>query len=143
VNITAVFIAFLAWFSPLAQDAARDDGPRLAAESGPLAPGLWGGDHVRMVVSRAGARLEHDCAESAIEQPILVDAKGRFTAKGSFRRERGGPRREDPVAGDRARFVGQVSGDTMRLTVTLESSKQPVGVFTLTRGNDPLLTKCR
>jgi hypothetical protein len=25
-----------------------------------MAPGLWGGDHVRMVVSRIGARLEYE-----------------------------------------------------------------------------------
>jgi hypothetical protein len=31
----------------------------------------------------------------------------------------------------------------MRLTVRLEHGEKPVGVFTLTRGDDPLLTKCR
>jgi len=108
-----------------------------------LAPGLWGGAHVRMVVDRSGARLEFDCAEGTIDQPINVDARGRFAVRGSFTQEHGGPRREDQVARARARFVGQVSGDAMKLTVTLESSKQPIGVFSMTRGNDPLLTKCR
>jgi hypothetical protein len=95
-----------------------------------------------MVVSRAGAHLEYDCAESTIEQPIIVDARGRFTATGSFTPHRGGPQRDDPGAPARARFAGQVTGETMKLTVTLEN-KRPVGVFTLMRGNDPLLTKCR
>jgi hypothetical protein len=98
---------------------------------------------VRMIVSRSGAQLEFDCAGGTIERPIDVDTRGRFAAKGSFTPERGGPRRDDRVAAAPARFVGQIRGDTMKLSVTLESARQPVGAFTLTRGNDPLLTKCR
>ena len=108
-----------------------------------MAPGLWGGDHVRMMVSRIGARLEYDCADSTIDRPIVLDARGRFTAKGSYTPDRGGPRRDGQAAASRARYVGEVTADTMRLTVTLEDTKQPGGVFTLKRGDDPLLTKCR
>ena len=113
------------------------------AERRSMLPGLWGGDHVQMVVSRNGARLEYDCATGTIDQPIIVDARGRFTAKGSYTSERGGPRRDNQTASARARYVGQVSADTMRLTVTLEDRKQRVGVFTLMRGRASLLTKCR
>jgi hypothetical protein len=96
-----------------------------------------------MVIDRAGARLEYDCADSTIDQPIILDAKGRFTAKGSYTPAHGGPRRERHDTASRARYVGEVRADTMRLTVTLENVKQAVGVFTLRRGDDPLLTKCR
>jgi len=98
---------------------------------------------VRMVVSRVGARLEYDCAASMIDQPIILDAAGRFTAKGSYTPERGGPQGNGQAAAVRARYVGRVRADVMRLTVTLENAKEPVGVFTLRRGDDPLLTKCR
>jgi hypothetical protein len=96
-----------------------------------------------MMISRTGARLEYDCADSTIDQPIILDAKGKFSAKGSYTPDRGGPRRSGGAAAGRARYVGEVSADTMKLTVTLESTKEPVGVFTLRRGEDPLLTKCR
>jgi hypothetical protein len=96
-----------------------------------------------MVVSRSGARLEYDCAGSTIDQPIVVDGKGRFTAKGSYRPESGGPRRSGQSDGRPVRYAGQLNGDTMRLTVTPEGSRLPLGVFGLTRGTDPLLTKCR
>jgi len=96
-----------------------------------------------MMVSRIGARLEYDCADSTMDQPIILDTRGRFTAKGSYTPAHGGPRREGRDAASRARYVGEVRADTMRLTVTLEDTKQPVGVFTLRRGDDPLLTKCR
>ena len=139
----ALVIAILAVCSPVVRNAARAYAPPQAAQSSRMAPGLWGGDHVRMMVSRTGARLEYDCADSTIDQPIILDAKGKFTAKGSYTPDRGGPRRSGPAPGVRARYIGEVSADKMRLTVTLESTKQSVGVFTLRRGDDPLLTKCR
>jgi hypothetical protein len=96
-----------------------------------------------MVISRTGARLEYDCAHSTIDQPIVLDARGRFTAKGSYTSERGGPRRSGAASAARARYEGQVSADAMTLKVTFDNGKQPIGVFTLTRGEDALLTKCR
>ena len=136
-------IALLAVWTPVIQNAARAYGPPQAAQLRRIMPGVWGGDHVRMMVSRTGARLEYDCAESTIDEPIIVDAKGKFTAKGSYTPDRGGPRRTGPAPAPRARYVGEVSADTMKLTVTLEGTKEAVGVFTLKRGEDPLLTKCR
>jgi hypothetical protein len=96
-----------------------------------------------MLVSDAGARLEYDCATSTIDEPIVLDTRGRFRAKGSYTPERGGPRREGPAAAARARYGGRVEGETMKLTVTLEVDNEPVGTFTLKRGDDVLLTKCR
>lgn len=143
VSLNAIF-AFLAVCPAFVPETARAYSPVPAhAESRSLAPGLWGGDHVRMVVSRVGARLEYDCAASTIDQPIILDAGGRFTAKGSYTPERGGPQGIGQAAAGRARYVGRVRADVMRLTVTLENAKEPVGVFTLRRGDDPLLTKCR
>ena len=121
---------------------ARAEVP-FAADPRPLTLGIWGGDHIRMVVSRQGAQLEYDCAIGAIDRPIVLDAGGKFTAKGSYTSEHGGPRRKDDSAAARARYVGRVSAETMTLTVTLEAGAQRVGQFTLTRGTDPLLTKCR
>ena len=86
-----------------------------------------------------GVRLRN----STIDEPITLDTKGKFSAKGSYTPNRSGPRRSGATSAGRARYVGEVSADTMKLTVTLESTKEPVGVFTLRRGEDPLLTKCR
>jgi hypothetical protein len=109
-----------------------------------LAPGLWGGEHVRLVVDRSGARLEYDCAESTIDKPIEVDDRGGFTARGVYRPGRGGARRDDePSASNRVRYSGEVTGDTMKLTVRREENAEILGVFTLKRGADVLLMKCR
>lgn len=108
-----------------------------------IAPGLWGGNHVRMIVTDAGARIEYDCATGTIDEPIVLDARGTFATTGSYIPEHGGPRRERPTAVARARYTGRVDGDTMKLTVTLDTDKKPIGTFTLKRGDDVLLTKCR
>jgi hypothetical protein len=136
-----VVMALLACSSAWAPGSARGD--MQSAELRTMTPGVWGGDHIRMVISREGAQLEYDCATGTIDQPIVLDARGAFTAKGSYAPEHGGPRRKGEAAGARARYVGRVSAETMTLTVTLEADAQRVGRFTLTRGNDPLLTKCR
>jgi hypothetical protein len=123
----------VAWTSGAASAAARRQ----------VAPGLWGGEHVRMIVNPTGALVEYDCASGRIDKPIVLDARGGFDAPGSYLPEHGGPIRETDAVPDRVRYVGRVSGKTMRLTVRRERSKQVIAVFTLTRGDDVLLTKCR
>lgn len=118
-------------------------GAGVAGQTRQLPPGLWGGEHVRMVVSTRGALLEYECASGKIDGRIILDVRGEFNTQGSYVPEHGGPRRDGDAVATRARYAGRVSGDTMRLTVRLGHGKKPVGVFTLTRGNDPLLTKCR
>lgn len=140
---SAALTALLACWSPSVSDAGRGIVSPPIAESRRLTPGVWGGDHIRMEIDRDRARLEYDCATGTIDQPIVLDASGKFTVKGSYGPEHHGPRRDGQTASARARYVGRVTGETMTLTVTLEAGAQQVGRFTLKRGNDPLLTKCR
>jgi hypothetical protein len=108
-----------------------------------LTPGIWGGEHARMVVTDTGARIEYECAESTIDQPITLDAHGNFSAKGVYTSHSGGSRRDDGAGGAPVRYSGRVRSGTMKLTVRLERGNQPIAVLTLKRGVDPLLTSCR
>ena len=109
-----------------------------------IASGTWGGEHVILEISKSGAEVEFDCAHGQITQAITVDKHGNFDVAGTLTREHGGPvlRDETPVASS-ARYSGHVDGDTLSLTVTLTKEKQEVGTYTLTRGAQPMLTKCR
>src|SRR5437016_8340462 len=40
--------------------------------------GTWGGEHVILDVSKNGAVLEFDCAHGQIDQPLILDKKGRL-----------------------------------------------------------------
>lgn len=108
-----------------------------------IGPGPWGGAHVSMQITAAGARLEYDCAEGAIEEPLLPDAEGRFTAVGSHTPGHGGPIREGEILpAYRARYDGHVSGDRMTLTVTLTETRVVLGSFELRRGSSGQLVRC-
>src|SRR5689334_22368704 len=153
---TAVFISSLILglaLAGLVQGAAcgtRGDAVKVSAENsggddgGRLASGVWGGEHIRIEVSDAGATVEHDCAHAEIEQPVALDAQGRFDSKATYTVERGGPvRRDQPPAQRPARYAGRVNGDTLTLTVTLTDTDEDAGTYTLTRGSDGRVTKCR
>ncbi|MBV9927596.1 MAG: hypothetical protein JOZ96_21440 [Acidobacteria bacterium] len=109
-----------------------------------LASGMWGGQHVRMDVTEGGVALEFDCASGEIERPLALDAEGRFDVGGKFYAQHGGPVRRDEEAHARAaRYRGRVRGETLTLTVTLSEPEEDAGTFTLTRGQEVPLTKCR
>jgi hypothetical protein len=154
---TAVFISALAFglaLTCMGQSAAcgtREGAGKVSAEKNStsangdrLAPGVWGGDHVRFEVTDAGASIEHDCAHAEIAQPITLDGEGNFDAKAEYVVERGGPiRRDAPPATRPARYAGRVSGDTLTVTVTLTDTNEDAGTYKLTRGSQGRVMKCR
>lgn len=108
-----------------------------------IAQGPWGGSHVSMQVTSAGARLEYDCAEGVIEEPLRPDADGRFTATGIHTPGQGGPIRAGeilPVFA--ARYDGHVEGEQMSLLVTFTETGVELGSFQLRRGSSGLLMRC-
>ena len=109
-----------------------------------LASRVWGGDHIRLEATESGASIEYDCAHSTIDEPIVLNRAGKFEVKGSYSREHSGPMRTDEeTKSSIARYVGVVLDKTLTLTVTLADSGDSIGTFTLTRGRDVILRKCR
>ena len=107
-------------------------------------PDVWGGHHVSMKVTPQGATLEFDCAHGNILEPIKANAKGEFTARGTYTPERGGPvSRDNPPRDLPATYKGSIDGDTMRLEIMLAEKDQAPEPFTLTRGKVGRLVKCR
>src|SRR5579862_799127 len=107
-------------------------------------PEVWGGEHVSLVMSKANATLEFDCAEGVILNPIRPDSNGDFTATGTFTPQRGGPIKKDsPPADLPATYKGSIHGNTMHLEVTLSNGNAPPPAMTLTRGAVGHVVKCR
>ncbi len=105
---------------------------------------VWGGEHIRLQVTEGGADIEYDCAQGTMAQPPVADAGGRFDIKGTHRVEHPGPiRRDEESNGRPARYTGKISGDTMTLTVTLTDKSETFGTFTLKRGSEGKVFKCR
>jgi hypothetical protein len=108
-----------------------------------IALGPWGGSHVSMHVTSAGASLEYDCAEGVIEEPLRPDPEGRFTATGLHTPGRGGPIRVGEILpAFRARYDGRVKGEQMSLLVTITETGIELGSFELRRGSSGLLVRC-
>jgi hypothetical protein len=108
-----------------------------------IALGPWGGSHLKMDVTAAGARLEYDCAEGVIEERLRPDADGRFTAVGSHTPGHGGPVRVGEILPTfRARYDGRVSGDRIDLVVTITETGEVLGSFELRRGSSGVLLRC-
>lgn len=103
--------------------------------------GLWGGDRLQLVVDAKGGRVELDCASGAFAGPIKLNAAGTFTAVGTFDEHRPGPQRADESRASPARFLGEVGGDEMKLTITPFGSPQPQ-VFSLRKGVRVKLIRC-
>jgi hypothetical protein len=113
-------------------------------EDASTTPETWGGQHVSMQVTRDGATLEFDCAHGTMLEPIKANAKGEFTARGTYTPERGGPVMRDNPPGDLpATYRGSIDGDTMRLEIMPADKDQAPEPFTLTRGKIGKLVKCR
>jgi hypothetical protein len=118
----------------------------LAGCVGPEIPevvsGEWGGVHLGLVASEAGADLEFDCASGRITGAVRPDGNGRFSVSGT-QTPGGGPIGFGEGAESRpARYDGTVRGDRMTITVTLTDTNETLGTFTLVRGASPHVFKC-
>ena len=113
-------------------------------DRGRLHAGAWGGEHVAMTVTDAGAHFEFDCAFGDVSKPLAADRSGSVAIEGLFVRESGGAIRQGEVPERTpARFSGHLAGDTFTFDVVLMDSNQTVGRFAATYGATPRVRKCR
>ncbi len=107
---------------------------------------IWGGDHVRLEVTRNGAELEFDCATGTITEP-LPDTDGTFSLKGTFTPERGGPTRDGETSRSDATYSGTIENDTMSLRIVLAGADRDqdreAATYVLVKGRLGRVMKCR
>jgi hypothetical protein len=71
-----------------------------------------------------------------------VDSNGKFKLRGTHLRERGGPiRADDDRKGQPATYTGSIKGNTM--TLTLKIAEGEAETFTLEKGKEGELVKCK
>lgn len=109
-----------------------------------VASGSWGGTGVGLLVEETIVTMEFDCAVGEIDRPLKTDSKGNFVIDGSYRRLSPGALRPNlaPKA-QAARYEGRISGKTMKFKITATESKELIGEFTVERGKEPHIRKCR
>jgi len=105
--------------------------------------GVWGGDHIGMVVSDSSTTIEYDCAHGTIDEPMIIDENGEFEVRGVHMFEHGGPIRIGEVPDEHpALYQGSIEGEVMTLKVTITDTGKEFGSFTLTLGANPNVFKC-
>jgi hypothetical protein len=131
-------LALLAFASLLGGACASvDGGPERVPE------GRWGGEHVSLDVTQAGATVELDCAHGALAAPLELDEHGRFEVAGDYVQEHGGPSREDGQEDRReAVYFGTSDGRTLQLSIRFPDDSGSLGPFSATLGEAPRLVKC-
>lgn len=104
--------------------------------------GTWGGLHVLLTLSANGGRIEYDCGQGTLDEPVRPDAQGAFHVRGQHNQSHGGPARvaDEPPAPQQATYDGTVSGDRMQLRVS--SNGEVIGTYALRRGADPQMAYC-
>jgi hypothetical protein len=101
--------------------------------------GTWGGDNAGLIVTATDVHVHIGCTLGDALGPIRPDADGRFQATGTYNVT------AFPV--DRgilhpAQFTGQITGQTMTLTVSLSDTARVLGPVTLTYGKEPQMGVC-
>jgi hypothetical protein len=101
--------------------------------------GTWGGDNAGLIVTANDVHVHIGCTLGDAVGPIRPDADGRFQANGTYNVT------AFPV--DRgilhpAQFTGQITGQTMTLTVSLSDTARVLGPVTLTYGKEPVMGAC-
>jgi hypothetical protein len=116
----------------------------LCQDQSGASPEVWGGRGISMVVSGQNVTLEFDCAQGVMMAPIKPDASGKFSVAGTYTPQRGGPiMKDNPPRDLHATYTGAIHGDTMQLEVLLQDKAQQPPAFTLTKGEDGRVVKCR
>lgn len=105
-----------------------------AAGTAPGLEGAWAGDRLQLVIDATGGRVTSDCATGTFAGPVSLNEAGAFSALGAFDAHRPGPERADhPALPARARYVGEVSGDLMKLSIFTDGAAA-AEVFNLRKG---------
>ena len=114
------------------------------ADSAPTPPlgslvGTWGGDDAGFIVADTGAHAHIGCTKGDVLGAIVPDESGRFDVVGEYNVN------AYPVdLGIRhpARFIGQVDGRSLSLTVVLTDTLASFGPVALTYGREPGMVIC-
>jgi hypothetical protein len=97
--------------------------------------------HVGLTLTETNGTISYDCAHGGLSSPVVADRAGYFDVGGVHVREHGGPIRDGEVPDSLpARYLGQVSGDRMKLRVVV--GPDTLGPFELQLGATPQLFRC-
>jgi hypothetical protein len=145
VNSRAHLLSALALGAVLAAGACKQASAPSAEGSGAgawysrIVTGTWGGEDAGLIANDSTAHVHIGCTLGDTNGPIVTDETGHFETPGTYDVD------AYPVARGilhPARFIGQVTGQTIVLTVVLTDTARTLGPVTLTYGKEPQMHAC-
>jgi len=118
--------------------------PMALACVSPTAPdalGTWGGQDASLVLTMSGGQVSYACGSGTIDSAWTLSRAGQFVGSGQHFFG-GGPVPPQGRSPHPARYIGQVQGDQLTLTVTLTDLSQTLGPFHLVRGGPTVVELC-
>ena len=104
----------------------------------------WGANGIGLQVKEKVVNIQYACADGEISQKLMINSDGAFSVDGFHMALRGGPTRVDsPPRRQPAHYEGKISGDTMKLKVTLKETGEEIADFTLEKGKNPVIRRCQ
>jgi len=108
-----------------------------------VSPSSWGAVGISFIISENDVEIEYDCANGKIEQRLMMNEQGSFSADRIYiRRYPGALRLNLPPKPQPARYEGAISGNTMTLKVTLTEINEILEEAVLERKKTPRIHKC-
>ena len=106
-----------------------------------VSPGQYAGAGIDATVEMTGTDLVFDCAAGHIKGPILLDAGNHFDESGTIQAVGGAQsgERTPPMA---CRFVGELRGKTLYVSVKFESSETTSPPVAATRDAQAVVYLC-
>jgi hypothetical protein len=144
-NLIVITICCLVFIVCLSSSSQAQRGPASSTQTKPTdLTGSWGGLHLAMSVTTTGASLEFDCAHGEFDKPLRRDTRGRFSVRGTYMQERGGPVRSGEVRKSQAAvYTGTIKGTRMTISVRLADTDHRIGTFSVGRDQPARLFKCK
>jgi hypothetical protein len=122
----------------LAVSVAACFGGGLGPPQGSLV-GTWGGDDAGFIVTDTSAHAHVGCTKGDVHARILTDEFGRFDVLGEYNVN---AYPVDLGILHPARFIGQVTGAQMTLTIVLTDTTLSFGPVSLRYGRAPEMAMC-
>ncbi|HRK74847.1 MAG TPA: hypothetical protein PLL64_11265 [Rhodothermales bacterium] len=132
-KIRLIFVFFL-----ILLNTGCDSGAEIVAGLGE-----WGSSQLALIVTQTGAIMEFGCATGTLDKPIKADKNGQFSVPGTYTPGSGVPPPEGYVPPVYPILVtGQISGQTMTVTITRADQQSEIGRFIVSKGTPAKLQKC-
>jgi hypothetical protein len=140
-TVAVLLTTFMFYTGCNRNDSGGSSSPATPSNTGTaLSAGLWGGDHIQMMITDSGATFQTDCGSGTIDQRLAVDAAGAFHATGTLTLTNTPSATPTPATFDGT--IREVDHMSLKVTTTVNNNPSTT-TYRLEKGEDGRLSRCQ